>query len=243
MLNRIKVKVVLVIVVCALVVIQIRLQLRLHLTILRLRAGHGIVLTEVGSGDDRRGSRGEHCRTGANPGGQQDQNHQASSQPSKDLFVLGDKVLDLIRRFLSDGFTGGLGGSGGRLRPGLASRRVFLLDVLLLVVLIHIGTGSLHLRIFGDRLLKMKLPVSGFGLLFQLGHLLKRLVRAALIVVLVVTDNGLGGNLRLMGGFHTGVFLLHLMNFAVNAGGKSIADLTDGLVCLKLQFALPLGDF
>ena len=90
---------------------------------------------------------------------------------------------------------------------------------------VHIGAGSLHLRIFGDRLLKMELPVSGLGLLFQLGHLLKRLVRAALIVVLVVTDNGLGGNLRLMGGFHTGVFLLHLMNFAVNAGGKSIADL------------------
>ena len=129
------------------------------------------------------------------------------------------------------------------MRPCLASRGVFLLDVLLLVVLVHVGAGSLHLRVFGDRLLKMELPVSGLGLLFQLGHLLKRLVRAALIVVLVVTDNGLGGNLRLMGGFHTGVFLLNLMDFAVNARGKSIADLADGLICLKLQFALPLGDF
>ena len=243
MLNRIKVKVVLIVVVRALVVIQIRLQLRLHLTILRLRAGHGIVLTEVGSGDDRRSGRGEHCRAGANPSRQQDQNHQASSQPSKDLFVLGDKVLDLIRRFLSDGFSGGLGGGGGRLRPGLASRSVFLLDVLLLVVLIHIGTGSLHLRVFGDRLLKMELPISGLGLLLQLGHLLERLVCTALCVMLVVADNGLGGNLCLMGGFHTGVFLLNLMDFAVNARGKSIADLTDGLVCLKLQFALSLGDF
>ena len=129
------------------------------------------------------------------------------------------------------------------MRPGLASRSVFLLDVLLLVVLIHIGTGSLHLRIFGDRLLKMELPISGLGLLFQLGHLLERLVCTALCVVLVVADNGLCGNLCLMGGFHAGVFLLYLMDFAVNAGGKSIADLTDGLVCLKLQFALSLGDF
>ena len=46
-----------------------------------------------------------------------------------------------------------------------------------------------------------------------------------------------------MGGFHAGVFLLYLMDFAVNAGGKSIADFTDGLICLKLQFALSLGDF
>ena len=46
-------------------------------------------------------------------------------------------------------------------------------------MLIHIGTGSLHLRIFGNRLLKMELPVSGLGLLFQLGHLLERLVCTA----------------------------------------------------------------
>ena len=110
-------------------------------------------------------------------------------------------------------------------------------------MLIHIGTGSLHLRVFGDRLLKMELPISGLGLLLQLGHLLERLVCTAFCVMLVVADNGLGGNLCLMGGFHTGVFLLNLMDFAVNARGKSIADLTDGLVCLKLQFALSLGDF
>ena len=115
--------------------------------------------------------------------------------------------------------------------------------MLLLVVLIHIGTGSLHLRVFGDRLLKMELPISGLGLLLQLGHLLERLVCTALCVMLVVADNGLGGNLRLMGSFHAGVFLLHLMDFAVDARGKRIADLADGLVCLKLQFALSLGDF
>ena len=33
------------------------------------------------------------------------------------------------------------------------------------------------------------------------------------------------------------------MDFAVNPGGKSIADLADGLIRLKLQFALPFGDF
>ena len=56
--NLIKVKVVFVVVMRALEVIQIRLQLCLHMTILRLRTLHGIVLTEVGSGDHRRGSRG-----------------------------------------------------------------------------------------------------------------------------------------------------------------------------------------
>ena len=69
-------------------------------------------------------------------------------------------------------------------------------------MLVHIGAGSLHLRVFDDRLLKMELPVSGLSLLFQLGHLLKGLVCTALLVVLVVADNRLGGNLCLMGGFH-----------------------------------------
>src|SRR5699024_9181765 len=85
-------------------------------------------------------------------------------------------------------------------------------------------------------------PVSGLGLLLQLGHLLERLVCTALCMMLVVADNGLGGNLCLMGSFYTGVFLLHLIDFAVDARGKRIADLADGLVCLKLQFALSLGD-
>lgn len=82
--------------------------------------------------------------------------------------------------------------------PGLASCGVFLLDVLLLVMLVHVGAGGLHLRIFGDRLLKMELPVSGLGLLFQLGHLLEGLVRASFLVVLVVADNRLCGNLCFM---------------------------------------------
>ena len=34
--------------------------------------------------------------------------------------------------------------------------------------------------------------------------------------------------------------MLNLMDFAVNAGGKGITDLADGLVCLKLQFTLSL---
>ena len=89
----------------------------------------------------------------------------------------------------------------------------------------------------------MELPVSGLGLLFQLGHLLEGLVRASFLVVLVVADNRLCGNLCFMGSFHARVFLLHLMDFAVNAGGKGIADLADGLICLKLQFALPFGNF
>ena len=37
-----------------------------------------------------------------------------------------------------------------------------------------------------------------------------------------------------------GVILLNLMDFAVNTGGKGIANLTDGFVSLKLQFTLSL---
>ena len=129
------------------------------------------------------------------------------------------------------------------MRPCLASRGVFLLDVLLLVVLVHVGAGSLHLRVFGNRLLKMELPVSGLGLLFQLGHLLERLVCTALCMMLVVADQRTRRQSPSYGRLHTGVFLLNLMDFAVNARGKSIADLADGLICLKLQFALSLGDF
>ena len=110
-------------------------------------------------------------------------------------------------------------------------------------MLIHIGTGSLHLRIFGDRLLKVKLPVCGFRPLFQLGHLLKGLVCTALLVVLVVPDGGFGHNLCPVGGLHAGVFLFNFMDFAVNVGGKGIADFADGLVRFKLQFALPLWNF
>ena len=89
----------------------------------------------------------------------------------------------------------------------------------------------------------MELPVGGFRSLFQLGDFLKGLVCAILLVMLIVAQNSLTGNLCLVGSFHTGVFLFDLMEFAVNAGGKGVADLADALVRLKLQFALSLGYF
>ena len=71
-----------------------------------------------------------------------------------------------------------------------------------------------------NRLFKMELPVGGFRSLFQLGDFLKGLVCAILLVMLIVAQNSLTGNLCLVGSFHTGVFLFDLMEFAVNAGGK-----------------------
>ena len=52
--------------------------------------------------------------------------------------------------------------------------------------------------------------------------------------MLIMVQNSLTGNFCFMGGFYTGVFLFDLMDFAVDAGGKGITDLTDGLVRLKL---------
>ena len=37
--------------------------------------------------------------------------------------------------------------------------------------------------------------------------------------------------------------MLNLMDFAMNTGGKRVTDLSDGLVCLKLQLALSLRHF
>ena len=68
---------------------------------------------------------------------------------------------------------------------------------------VHISTGSFHLRVFSDRLLKMELPVCGFRLLFQLRYLLEGLIRAALLMVLVVPGGRFGDNLCSVGSFNT----------------------------------------
>ena len=39
------------------------------------------------------------------------------------------------------------------------------------------------------------------------------------------------------------VFLLDLMDFAVNAGSEGVSDLADGFVCFKLQFPFAFGLF
>ena len=56
-------------------------------------------------------------------------------------------------------------------------------------------------------------------------------------------SGSLGGDLRFMRRLDRRVFLLDLVDFAVNAGGESVTDLADGFVCLKLQPALTLGLF
>ena len=54
---------------------------------------------------------------------------------------------------------------------------------------------------------------------------------------------GLRDNLRFMRCLDRRVFLLDLMDFAVNTGGESVTDLADGFVCFKLQLALALRLF
>ena len=55
--------------------------------------------------------------------------------------------------------------------------------------------------------------------------------------------SGLSGNLCFMRRLNRRVFLLDLMDFAVNAGSEGVTDLADGFVRLKLQFPFALRLF
>ena len=51
-------------------------------------------------------------------------------------------------------------------------------------------------------------------------------------------SGSLGSDLRFMRRLNRRVFLLDLMEFAVNAGSKGVTDLADGFICLKLQMCI-----
>ena len=87
----------------------------------------------------------------------------------------------------------------------------------------------------------LELRISDIRLVFQLGDLLIGLVDAAFPMMTEMPSGSLGGDLRFMRRLDRRVFLLDLVDFAVNAGGESVTDLADGFVCLKLQPALTLG--
>ena len=81
----------------------------------------------------------------------------------------------------------------------------------------------------------LELGVSDIRLVFQLGDLLIGLVDAALPMMTEMPSGSLGGDLRFMRRLDRRVFLLDLVDFAVNAGSESVTDLADGFLCLKLQ--------
>ena len=89
----------------------------------------------------------------------------------------------------------------------------------------------------------LELGISDIRLVFQLGDLLIRLVDAVFPMMIEMPSGSLSGNLRFMCRLNRRVFLLDLMDFAVNAGGESVTDLADGFVCLELQLALALRLF
>ena len=240
MLNIIQIKVILVIVMGAFIVIQIALQLLLHLAILRLRAEHRVILTEIRGSDNRRAGRGEH-RTRADSGTEQNEKGNSDADPDEDLLVLLKELLDLVRRLLTELLAGILRGSPGSLRPGIPSSGIFLLDVLLLVVLVHVLL--LHLRMLLLISLILELGVSYIRLVFQLGDLLIRLVDAVFPMMTEMTSGSLSGDLRLMRRLNRRVFLLDLMDFAVNAGSEGVTDLADGFIRFKLQLAFALWFF
>lgn len=89
----------------------------------------------------------------------------------------------------------------------------------------------------------LELRISDIRLVFQLGDLLIRLVDAFFSVMTEMPCGGLCDNLCFVRPLDRRVFLLDLMDFAVNAGGESVTDLADGFVCLELQLALALRLF
>ena len=240
MLNIVQIEVVFIIVVSAFVGVEIALQLLLHPAILRLRTEHRVILAEIRGSDNRRAGRGEH-RTRADSGTEQNEKGNSDADPDEDLLVFLKKLLDLVGHLFTELLAGILCGSPGGLRTGISSGGIFLLDVLLLVVLVHVLL--LHLRMLLLISLILELRISDIRLVFQLGDLLIGLVDAAFPMMTEMPSGSLGGDLRFMRRLDRRVFLLDLVDFAVNAGGESVTDLADGFVCLKLQPALTLGLF
>lgn len=89
----------------------------------------------------------------------------------------------------------------------------------------------------------LELCIRSIRLMFQLGDLLIRLVDAAFPMMSEMPNGSLGSDLRLMRRLDRRVFLLDLMDFAVNAGSEGVTDLADSFVRLKLQFPFALGLF
>ena len=240
MLNIVQIEVILVIVMVTFKVIQIALQLLLHLAILRFCAQHRIILAEIGGSDNRRTGRGKH-RTRADSGTEQNEKGNSDADPDEDLLVFLKKLLDLVGHLFTELLAGILCGSPGSLRTGISSGGIFLLDVLLLVVLVQVLL--LHLRMLLLISLILELRIRSIRLVFQLGDLLIRLVDAAFPMMTEMPRSGLSGNLCFMRRLNRRVFLLDLMDFAVNAGSEGVTDLADGFICLKLQLAFALGLF
>ena len=240
MLNIIQIEVILVVVMGAFVCVEIALQLLLHLAILRLRGQHRVILAEIRGRNNRRAGRGEH-RTRADTGTEQNEKGNSDADPDKDLLVLLKELLNLVGCLLTELLAGILCGSPGSLRTGISCSGIFLLDVLLLVVLVHVLL--LHLRMPLLISLILELGVSYIRLVFQLGNLLIGLVDAFFSVMTEMPCGGLCDNLCFVRPLDRRVFLLDLMDFAVNAGGESVTDLADGFVCLELQLALALRLF
>ena len=240
MLNIVQIEVVFIIVVSAFVGVEIALQLLLHPAILRLRTEHRVILAEIRGSDNRRAGRGEH-RTRADTGTEQNEKDNSDADPDEDLLVVLKELLELVGHLFAELLAGILRGSPGSLRTGIPCSGIFLLDVLLLVVLVHVLL--LHLRMLLLISLILELGVSYIRLMFQLGNLLIRLVDTAFPMMTEMPRSGLSGNLCFMRRLNRRVFLLDLMDFAVNAGSKGVTDLADGFICLKLQLAFALGLF
>ena len=100
-----------------------------------------------------------------------------------------------------------------------------------------------QLRVFLLCAFVIELGVSNFRLVFQLGHLLVGLVRALVLVVAVMPDCRLSDDLCLVRTLNGGVFLLHLMNLAMNGRSEGITDLSGSLFGAEGKLALLLGFF
>lgn len=89
----------------------------------------------------------------------------------------------------------------------------------------------------------LELRISYIRLMFQLRDLLIGLVDAFFSVMTEMPCGGLCDNLCFVRRLNRRVFLLDLMDSAVNAGSEGVSDLADGFVCFKLQFPFAFGFF
>ena len=94
------------------------------------------------------------------------------------------------------------------------------ISTMLLVVLVHVLL--LHLRMLLLISFILELRISSIRLVFQLGDLLVGLVDAAFPMMTEMPSGSLGSDLRFMRRLNRRVFLLDLMDFAVNAGSKGV---------------------
>ena len=236
MLNLIQIEMVFIVAMGGLVVVQIVLQLHFHVTISCLSPQHRVILAEIGGCHHGGTGLRKHCSAGAKTSSKEDDTRHTSADPKKDLFVFGEKFLELIRCLLPNRFPGLCRCRAGRLRAGFPCCGIVFLYALLLIVAVHIAFLCLGSSL--KSLLHLKLLIGSRRFMLQLGHLFIGRIDFGFLVMAVMPNNGLCDDFRTVRSFHTGVILLDLMDFSMHRKSKTVSNLTHSLFSFKGELTL-----